>query len=464
MIRAGLLILLTTLIQAQDLRVDQAWELVQERNDALKASQKSIQHAQSFKEGTDSMMYMPSIDLHGSYTHLSKPIDLDLSEPVNGVIGGINDLFASLPTPLPSLPAVSQDDATIDLSEQDVFLANISILWPVFAGGKTLYLSDIAKAQVESEKAKDELKREKTFIKLVKYYYGAEMGRVYYETRLEVEAVFKKHYEHAQKLQEEGQIAKVELLNAQVQYDKATIETLKAHHKFTIANSALRMLLKEKEVRVSSPLFINENIKSKDYYVQRAIENYPALHLLKYKRKQTKSMVGMERGNYMPTVVAFGNYNIYRDDSVLSNSSPDWFAGVAVNINLLSATGRSEKYEAAKIMDQQLVLLQQQAKQDLSILVEKTYNEVVLYLDEYRAIDSSLAMAEENVKLRRIAFNSGLSTSLELNDAELFLAAKKTERLKVAYNYVQKLSYLMILSESSERFLEMAASGEEVEI
>jgi len=450
-IRVGILILLATLIQAQDLRVDQAWELVQERNDGLKASQSSVKHSQTMKDGADSMMYMPSIDLHGSYTHLSKPINLDLSnvtDPLNAIGGGFG---------LPPL------DSELDLSEKDIFLANISILWPIFAGGKTLYLSDMADAQIEAEKAKQELTRQKAFIQLVKYYYGAEMGKAYYETRLEVEATFQKHYEHAQKLQKEGQIAKVELLNAQVQYDKATTETLKAHHKFTIATSALRMLLKEQDVNVTSPLFINENIKTKDYYVESAVENYPALHLLGAKQKQTASVVGMERGNYMPTVVAFGNYNLYRDDSIIANSAPDWFAGVAVNINLLSATGRSEKYEAAKIVDQQLVLLQQQAKQDISILVEKTYNEVILYLDEFKAIDSSLAMAEENVKLRRIAYASGLSTSLELNDAELFLAAKKTERLKVAYDYVQKLSYLMILSESSERFMEMAANGEEVE-
>ena len=447
------LFLATLSLSASDISVNHAWELVLERNDGLKASASSVKHSQAVKDGADSMMYMPSIDLHGSYTHLSEPINLDFSDPLNGIANAI----------IPGSGTLTSDQATLDLSEQDIFLANISILWPIFAGGKTLYFSDIAEAQIESEKAKQELTRQKAFIQLVKYYYGAEMGRVYYETRVEVEETFKKHFEHAQKLQAEGQIAKVELLNEQVQYDKATTETVKAHHKFTIATSALRMLLKEQDVNITSPLFINENIKDKDYYVKRAIENYPALHLLDSKRKQTSAVVGMERGNYMPTVVAYGNYNLYRDDSIISNSAPDWFAGVAVNINLLSATGRSEKYEAAKVMDQQLSLLQQQAKQDLSILVEKTYNEVILYLDEFKAIDSSLAMAEENVKLRRIAFNSGLSTSLELNDAELFLAAKKTERLKVAYDFDQKLSYLMILSESSERFFELAANGEEVE-
>ena len=454
------LFLATLSLSASDISVDQAWALVLERNDGLKASARGVKHSQSIKESADSMMYMPSIDLHGSYTHLNKPIDLDLSDPINNVQSNIENGLELTPG---SLPRTTSEDATLDLSEQDIFLANISILWPIFAGGKTLYLSDIAKAQIDAEKAKQELTRQKAFIQLVKYYYGAQMGKAYYETRIEVEETFKKHYEHAQKMQQQGQIAKVELLNAQVQYDKATTETLKAHHKYTIARSALRMLLKEQDVNITSSLFINGNIQDKDYYVSRAVENYPALHLLDAKRKQTASIVGMQRGNYMPTVVAFGNYNLYRDDSIISKSAPDWFAGVAVNINLLSATGRSEKYEAAKIVDQQLTLLQQQARQDLSILVEKTYNEVILYLDEFKAIDSSLAMAKENVKLRRIAFDSGLSTSLELNDAELFFASKKTERLKVAYDFVQRLSYLMILSESSERFFELAANGEEVE-
>ncbi len=452
MIRFLTVFFIATMIEAQELTIDQAWQLAQEKNDGLKASQNSVKHSELMKEAAVSMMYMPKVDLRGSYTHLSEPVGLDFSDPLNAIANGI----------APGSGTLTSDEATLDLSEQDIFLANLSIIWPVFAGGKTLYLSDIREAQIDASKAKLELSKQKAFIQLVKYYYGAEMGRAYYETRLEVEEAFSKHFEHAQKMQEQGQIAKVELLNAKVQYDKAKTETIKAHHKFTIATSALNKLLKEQQVTITSALFINEAIKIKEHYIQSAIQNYPALHLLDAKRKQTSSVVSMQRANYMPTVVAFGNYNLYRDDSIIAESAPDWFAGVAVNINLLSATGRSEKYEAAKIIDQQINLLQHQAEQDIAILVEKTYNEVILYLDEYKALDSSLELAEENVKLRRIAFASGLSTSLELNDAELFLAGTKTERLNVAYNYIQKLSQLMILSESSERFMELAASGEEV--
>jgi len=451
-----MLMLFAGLIEASALNIEQAWQLVQERNDGLKAAQNSVKHAQLIQAGTDTMRYMPSIDLHGSYTHLSEPINLDFSDARNTIRTAMNSELGT------NLRPVNSDESTLNLSEQNIFLANLSILWPIFAGGKTVHLNAIARAQIDTKKAMLELQRQKAFIQLVKYYYGVQMGRAYYDMRLEVESAFSMHYDHAKKTHSQGQIATVEVLNAQVQYDKAKIETLKAKHQVTIAISALQKLLKEQTVQMHSSLFINDTLDAKELYIHRALEHYPALHLLDAKRKQSASLVALEKANYLPTVAAFGNYNLYRDHSILAESAPDWFAGLAISVNLLSATGRSEKYEAAKIANVQLTLLRRQAQQDLSILVEKTYNEVILYLDEYKALDSSLELAKENVKLRRIAYNAGLSTSLELNDAELFLATTKTERLNVAYAYVQKLSQLMILSYGSEQFMHLASQGEEV--
>ena len=112
MIRLLVITLLATLIEAKELRIDQAWQLVQERNDGLKAGKNSVKHSQVVKEGTDSMLYMPSIDLHGSYTHLSEPINLDFSDPLNAI----------------GVSSISKEDTTLGLSEQDIFLVNISIL------------------------------------------------------------------------------------------------------------------------------------------------------------------------------------------------------------------------------------------------------------------------------------------------------------------------------------------------
>jgi len=92
------------------------------------------------------------------------------------------------------------------------------------------------------------------------------------------------------------------------------------------------------------------------------------------------------------------------------------------------------------------------AKSDLSLLVEKTYKEMLQYRTEYEALSSSLALARENLRLRELAFKEGLATSVDVVDAQMFLTGAKTKRLNAIYNYVQKISQLAVLSGKSELF------------
>ncbi|MEH6532975.1 MAG: TolC family protein, partial [Photobacterium frigidiphilum] len=85
-------------------------------------------------------------------------------------------------------------------------------------------------------------------------------------------------------------------------------------------------------------------------------------------------------------------------------------------------------------------------------LVEKTYREANQSLEEYNGLKSSLALAEENVRLREKAFSQGLSTSLDVVDAEMYLAGVKTQRLAAAYQYVISLSRLLAVSGEMNSF------------
>lgn len=96
--------------------------------------------------------------------------------------------------------------------------------------------------------------------------------------------------------------------------------------------------------------------------------------------------------------------------------------------------------------------MQAQAKQDLSVLVEKTYKEANQALEEYQGLQSSLNLANENVRLREKAFSQGLSTSLDVVDAELFLASIKTQRLAASYQYITSLTRLLAISGQMSEF------------
>jgi outer membrane protein TolC len=81
-----------------------------------------------------------------------------------------------------------------------------------------------------------------------------------------------------------------------------------------------------------------------------------------------------------PTVFLYGNYTLYKDDSIFSQAEPDWLVGVGVKIPLLSRNGRSGKIEAAKSAQLKARYTRAQTQQDLNLLLEKNYRDLFWFL------------------------------------------------------------------------------------
>lgn len=421
--------------------IEKAWGEVELKNSGVKADINDVKRAKLKQESAKSM-YLPSISLSGSYTHLSEPIKIEdeLTLPISNV----------------ALPI------EIDLSKQDTFLANLNLLWPLYTGGKIDAAQDIYAAEVSEAKAKKEMKKDTEFLKLVKYYYGVVVAKSLYETRFEAQKALSLHYENAKRLKEQGQIASVELLNAQVKYDAAKIETTKAKHKLDIASSALNLLIKSSLTPISK-LFVNSNLRDESYYKNETKENYQGLKILDAKQRQSDSLISIKKAAWHPKVIGYANYNIYKDDSILMQTLPRWVAGVRVSIDILKRKDRSQEIEIAKLLNSKVKHLKDEAIENLSLLVEKTYKEMLSSYEEFNSLSSSLALAKENYRLRNISFNEGLSTSVELVDAEMFLMGARTKRLNAAYSFVQKLSQLSVLSGDRDMFFEIEKMSEGIE-
>ena len=434
--RVFLLLLCSSALWASSLQ--EVWELMEQNSDGLKAQRESVNIAQSKKESAKSM-YLPSVSFTGSYTHLSDPLKIEDK--------------IDLPLNLGVVPF------RVDLTKQDVFLADLHALWPLYTGGKIDAAQDIYAAGVDEAKALQEMKKDTEFLELVKFYYGVVVSRSLYETRQQSQKALQQHYENAQKLYENGQIANVELLHAKVKLDNARIETTKAKHKYEIAIAALESLSKQKVVP-SSSLFVNDDDQKESEYENATQENAATLKVLDAKEKQTQALTNVKEASWLPDVVGFANYNLYKDDSIISQTLPTWFAGVMVKIDLVQRKDRSQEIQSAKMLQRKIYYLKEEALEKLSLLVTKTYKEMISAKEEYEALGSSIALAKENFKLRQISFKEGLSTSVELTEAQTLLLGAQTKRLNAAYEYEQKLAQLCVLSGEREKFFEFALQGE----
>jgi outer membrane protein TolC len=437
-----LLLLLLTTSLFSSVGIEEAWRVIEDKNSALAAAKEDIAAAQHKRSSVKSM-YLPNISLSASYTHLDKVVDFDTSK--------VAELMAFY--------GITLFPSSVDLSKEDIFLADLQLMWPLYVGGKIDAAQDLYSAKVDEAKAMLAMQKDKTFLKLIKYYYGVVVAESLYKTRSDALKALQLHYENAKKLYNEGQIAKVELLNAQVKRDAAEIEKEKAADRVNLTKRALGLLIGSKAT-LASPLFVYESRENLRDFQEQLHNKSATLSLFDAKKREANSLITVKEAAFKPDVIGFADYNLYKDDSLMMESMPNWSAGVLVKFDILAREDRTEELEIAKLTNSKVLLLKKEALQNLEILLQKSYDEMHSAYKEFHALNSSLALAQENYRLRSLSFKEGVATSSDVVDAELFLESVKTKRANAAYTFVQRLAELLILSGERERFFEILKSSE----
>ncbi|WP_200802350.1 TolC family protein [Desulfopila aestuarii] len=439
-----------------------AWKRVQVENDALLASRAEVEHAEH-KQSAAKSLYLPEVGLSASYIYLDDDVKISPDDIFDSMPAGdkVKSMFDMIGGGMGLSPAQLNKGLTSTIAERDNLTSSLTATWPIYTGGRITAAQDIAAGQVDEAQYGHKLQLISQFEHLVRYYFGAVLAKQVYTTRLSVEEGLKKHRDHAVLLEQQGQIARVERMQSEASLDKAVVERKKAGRDLEIARVALSRMLKSQELIVpADDLFLYEDLPPLEVFIKKTMNNYPALGMLDAKKEQASGVVDIEKGKYLPTVALFGNVNLYEEDDLLNKAlMPDWFLGVGVSLPLVDRSGRAEQLSAAKSTVKRIDHLELQARSDLSVLVEQAYRQAQQALEEYHGLGSSVKLAEETVNLRGKAFSQGLSTSLDVVDAQLFLAGVKSQRAVAQYNYIVSLAQVLAVGCDQESFLQYQNSS-----
>lgn len=439
---------------AQDFDFGTAWQQARQKSHVLKAEQANMDHA-AYQQSAARDLYLPQVTLLGGYLRLDEditlgPDDLFDSMPAGDMAGSV---FYSLLENYGLSRSQASAGLTSTISDRNISSSSVNLLWPLYTGGRIDAAQEIAKASVDQAQQQRELKVDSQFETLCQRYFGAVLTGQVLAARLEVEKSLKLHFDHACLLVENGQIAEVERLQAEASHDKARVDRQKAASDLGITQAALtRFLQEETTARPTTGLFVNRKLPLLEIFTQKTLNGYAGLAILDAKQEMAAGLVKIEQGKYYPEVALIGNYNLYEEDSLASDLMPDWFVGISVSLPLIDRSSRSNKVKAAKSQITRVAALRSQARQDLSLVVEKTYRLIEQAIAEYDGLASSQRLAEKTVELREKAFVQGLSTSLDVVDARLYVAGVKIQRAHAAYTYVMELAKLLAISGQINEF------------
>ena len=174
------------------------------RNESMQIARSEIRQKE-YEARAARGLDLPKVTLNGRLTRIDDPIYLNLN-PIRDVILAMHPTVP--PAMVPSFQETIQDDT--------FFKAQLNMIWPVYTGGKITAAKKAADAGVRESEAKKRRNAGTLTSELAGYYFAVRLMAQVLNIRTEVNNALDQHLFQARRLQEEGFIARTELLHAQV--------------------------------------------------------------------------------------------------------------------------------------------------------------------------------------------------------------------------------------------------------
>ena len=455
-------VMISTAVFAQQdgqmISLEEAIAVTLTENPALKAAAYEERAARQERRAAIGLR-MPQINLTGAYAYMAKDIGLDFNDmkgPVKELTGkilgsGIITDPALLQGIQGLLNPMMNADWFLTLQDQSLGFVGGEVTLPIWMGGKINAANRAAKINEKTAVEQGNQTRNALISELVERYFGLSLAEQVVTVRQQVVDGMRRHLEDALALEKNGMIAQSERLYVAFKLAEAERELANAKLQVqTIASALSNTLGRENEWQPVTSMFILSQIEELEYYQDLAEVRNPLLSQVSLKRQLAEEGVRAQRAEFLPQVAAMGGASFYNYQ--VTGILPRWAVGVGVNIKIFDGLSREYKYSAAKQTARRVGELQNKAGQDVAVLVEKLYNQLMNYHNQMISIDASLAFAEEYLRIKQAAFKEGMSSSTDLIDAELNLAGVRTERLQTAYNYDLLLAQLLEAAGISDEF------------
>lgn len=466
---AAVAVALTAAAQSPTERVltfDEALSMAESGNPAIQAAEYNREAADLERKAAIGLR-TPSINVMGTYAHFNRDMKVDMndlktpvSSTVNNVLTGLGQAGVQIPEQILGqlngmMGQLFGADWGMTLQERDVAFIGGNVTMPIFTGGKINVANRVARLNLQTAEQQGEQSRNALVSELVERYYGLSLADYAVQVRRQVADGVRVHLSDAVALERNGIIARSELLYAEVKMSEAERDLSDAKLQYETLQSALSNTLNSAVAyRPVSSMFVLDGLEGVSYYKEAAAASNPLLKQVSIKREMAEQGVKLKTSEYMPQVAVFGG-GVFAQHQ-LSDIMPRWAVGVGMNINIFDGLQREHKRAAAKRTVGYVSSMQTKAENDISVLVEKLYNNLLNYRDRLASLDSSMSFAEEYLRVKNAAFKEGMASSADVIDAQLNLASIRIQRMQAAYNYDVALAQLLEAAGLSGEFASYA--------
>ena len=387
-----------------------------ENNPGLMAKKQTLKAATARVSQARSEM-LPSVEFSSRYTRAG---------------GGREFIFDLNPF---NIPMVIRENFMREREHETKF----TLIQPLFAGGSIYY----------------NYRTNKYLKKSTEYQYQGETDNLKLETAeayitcisaVENVKAVEKSVERAEELLRISRVkfrtqtgVAVDTLRAQAELSTAKSQLTTARNNANLSASQLTKLsgVQSEKIKMpeESPAPQEVIIPSEDIsrYETMAKTQRPEVKQLSEAIESTKSAEKTMRGVFLPAVVLAADYGWQGKDYNLNNDYDMWMVSGVLKWNLFNGFGDKSRLSEAKIKSRELELLRNDLVADLQLNARAAALEYENAYNEWTSLKANLSAAEENYRIRKVLYETGSGTILEMLDAAELL--QKTSSGEIVSRY-----------------------------
>ncbi len=398
-----------------------AWQLALEQNRGLLSSREEITKARAQVREAYGIA-MPSISASGQYArNFELPVFFTKITDETG--------HSSL--------------LRFEMGLENTYSGALALTQPIYVAGKIGLALRIAKSYLQLSKTVEKQTLQDLRLGLAQSYFGTMLAEELVGVQRQALEQARKHRDRTRLLFEQGTVSEYDKIRAEVGAANWEPEVLAADNNYRQALLQLQLLLGlsgQDSIEFVGTFDTGRTPPEPlDEAVQRALTQRPEVEALGHQRMIQRRLLAIERRNlYWPSLYGSASVTWQAQAEDFRFSNYDWIrstaAGVALSIPLFNGFATPARIQQVQSDLRHLDYQESDLRQAVHNQVESACNELNRALKALEVQEQNLAQAEKGYGIAQVRYDNGLSTQLELLDAELQVNMARANRVRALYD------------------------------
>ncbi len=334
-------------------------------------------------------------------------------------------------------PYPNIDYFTFNLNKEWSHSSELDVTKPLITFGKKKDAIKAASGQMGMSKLDVQISELDLVENVKKAFYDVLLAQEFVKVQEEAVRQAQTHFDAAKSKFEVGASPKFDVIRAEVEVASAKENLTSAKKGLDLAKMFLSNTI---GLPVSNEIDIAEegayekiDLKNAEYYTDIAMNNRPELEKIKIAKDVARASRRLSENK--PTVAFSWSWSFYNKGGGISSSEHTWNGVIAAEVPVFDNGLAKAKVDQAARLHDKLGLNEIDAKEGITLEVKQAYLGLI---EASQRIDTSvavLASADEGYRMADVGFKEGVTTSIDLLDAEHGLTQAKLNRAKASFDY-----------------------------